>query len=277
MKKIYFIGAFLVTTMSFGQATNVGLTGNVDGVYINEFHYDNQSTDVGEFVEVAGPAGTDLSVYKIVLYNGNVPAAATAYHTITLTGVIDNEGSGVGAVNFAIPATPGLQNGANDGIALIKTGNNNVQLLSYEGTLTVVGTDTNIPNLASYDIGVAEVPPTGTGTALVGASLEYDEASQTWISISDDTPDTFTQGTLNISQNNISGLKVYPNPAKNTLYVTSDSFEVKEVQLYDVLGKSVLNTKTANNTVNISSLSKGVYVVKITEGGKTATRKIVIE
>lgn len=83
--------------------------------------------------------------------------------------------------------------------------------------------------------------------------------------------------TLSRNSNEIKGLKVYPNPAKNTLYVTSDSFEAKEVQLYDVLGKSVLNTKTVNNTVNISSLSKGVYVVKITEEGKTATRKIVVE
>lgn len=83
--------------------------------------------------------------------------------------------------------------------------------------------------------------------------------------------------TLNVAQNNIDGLKVYPNPAKNTLYITSDSFATKEVELFDVLGKSVLNTKVINNTVNISSLSKGVYVVKITEEGKTATRKIVVE
>src|SRR5690606_35449458 len=30
-------------------------------VFINEIHYDNTGTDAGEFVEVAGPAGTDLA------------------------------------------------------------------------------------------------------------------------------------------------------------------------------------------------------------------------
>ena len=30
-------------------------------VFINEFHYDNDGADAGEFVEVAGPAGTSLN------------------------------------------------------------------------------------------------------------------------------------------------------------------------------------------------------------------------
>src|SRR5574338_37713 len=39
-------------------------------VFINEIHYDNTGTDAGEFIEIAGPAGTDLSGYQLVLYNG---------------------------------------------------------------------------------------------------------------------------------------------------------------------------------------------------------------
>ena len=38
---------------------------------INEIHYDNVGTDANEAIEVEGPAGTDLSGYKLVLYNGN--------------------------------------------------------------------------------------------------------------------------------------------------------------------------------------------------------------
>ena len=40
-------------------------------VFINEFHYDSPGTDVGEFVEVAGPVGQDLTGWSVVLYNGN--------------------------------------------------------------------------------------------------------------------------------------------------------------------------------------------------------------
>ena len=39
-------------------------------VFISEIHYDNVGADAGEAVEVFGPAGTDLTGWSIVLYNG---------------------------------------------------------------------------------------------------------------------------------------------------------------------------------------------------------------
>jgi len=53
--------------------------------FINEIHYDNAGTDTGEAVEIAGPAGTDLSGWSVVLYNG---ANGLSYSTIPLTGPI---------------------------------------------------------------------------------------------------------------------------------------------------------------------------------------------
>ena len=84
----------------------------------------------------------------------------------------------------------------------------------------------------------------------------------------------------NLSRNNfnaISGLNIYPNPAKNFLNITSSSLEAKTVAIYNVLGAQVLTANVTNAPINIASLSKGVYVVKVTEEGKTATRKLVIE
>ena len=86
-----------------------------------------------------------------------------------------------------------------------------------------------------------------------------------------------TSNVLSTKQNSISGLRVYPNPAKNNLFISSDNNEVKQVEIYNVLGKVVLNTKVTNAPINISAISSGVYVVKITEAGKTATRKLVVE
>jgi hypothetical protein len=84
--------------------------------------------------------------------------------------------------------------------------------------------------------------------------------------------------TLGVKQNAIAGLKMYPNPVSNgTLYITSNSNEAKSVAVYDVLGKQVLNSKTSNNTVNVSELKGGSYIVKITEEGKTDTRKLIIQ
>jgi hypothetical protein len=86
-----------------------------------------------------------------------------------------------------------------------------------------------------------------------------------------------TGGTLGNSQNTITGLKMYPNPVSNgTLFIETTANAEKTVIVYDVLGKQVLSTKTSDNAVNVSSLHTGVYIVNITEEGKTATRKLVI-
>lgn len=106
-------------------------------------------------------------------------------------------------------------------------------------------------------------------TYAVGAgfgSVYYDD-----MSVIDNTP-------LSIQQNAISGLKMYPNPVKDgNLYITSNSSEAKTVAVYDILGKRVLESKASNNSVNVSSLKSGLYIIKITEDGKTDARKLIIE
>jgi Secretion system C-terminal sorting domain len=85
-----------------------------------------------------------------------------------------------------------------------------------------------------------------------------------------------TTTTAGVAQNNIDGLTMFPNPLTgNTLNITSNSNGVKSVAIFDMLGKQVTNTTTVNNTVDVANLTAGIYMVKITEEGKTATRKLV--
>jgi len=128
-------------------------------VFINEIHYDNDGADVAEGVEIAGTAGTDLSCYQIILYNGT---NGSSYNTIQLTGIIQDQECGYGTIWFDIS---GIQNGAPDGIALYDTCNTNViQFLSYEGTMSATSGPAN--GQTSSDIGVDEQ------TAMVGQSLQ---------------------------------------------------------------------------------------------------------
>ena len=112
-------------------------------VFINEVHYDNTGTDAGEFIEIAGPAGTNLTGWSIVLYNGT---GGTVYDTRTLAGTIPNQQSGFGTVSVAYPVN-GIQNGAPDGIALVDS-SSVVQFLSYEGSFVAVGGAAN--GMAEY-------------------------------------------------------------------------------------------------------------------------------
>lgn len=83
---------------------------------------------------------------------------------------------------------------------------------------------------------------------------------------------------LNTQNNEIAGLKVYPNPVSNgVLHIESNLNTERTISLFDVLGKQVISTTTSNTAINIATLKSGVYIVKITEAGKTATRKLVVE
>jgi len=87
----------------------------------------------------------------------------------------------------------------------------------------------------------------------------------------------YTPAAASVNQNEISGLKMFPNPVSgNVLNIASDANASKAVVIYDVLGKQVINTVTTNGTVNVSAITAGVYIVTITEEGKTATRKLVV-
>jgi hypothetical protein len=76
----------------------------------------------------------------------------------------------------------------------------------------------------------------------------------------------------------IEGLNFYPNPVSNgKVYITTKSTLTKDITIYDILGKVVLQTSISNKELNVTSLSPGVYVVKIKEGEATATRKLIIK
>ena len=123
----------------------------------SEIHYDNINEDVNERIEVEGPAGTDVTGWSIVLYNGS---GGAAYNTTTLSGVIGNQCGGRGVIAVSFPQD-GIQNGSPDGFALVNAQNEVVEFLSYEGVMTA--TDGPASGALSTDIGVSETSvPYGT-------------------------------------------------------------------------------------------------------------------
>lgn len=158
-------------------------------VFINEIHYDNTGTDAGEFVEIAGPAGTDLTGWSLVLYNG---ANGSSYDTDPLSGIIPDISMGYGFITLNYPVN-GIQNGAPDGIALIDNNNVVIQFLSYEGSFTA----TNGPALGqtSTSIGVLEI-----GNEPIGLSLQLRGTGKVYTDFSWQSPLTATAGDLNTNQ-----------------------------------------------------------------------------
>lgn len=80
------------------------------------------------------------------------------------------------------------------------------------------------------------------------------------------------------SSNGISGLNVYPNPVSTgKVYITSTDESNKEIIIFDILGKKVLQTTISSKELNVSSLTPGVYIIKINTATESATRKLIVK
>lgn len=161
-------------------------------IWMNELHYDNVSTDEGEFIEVVlENAGTyNLADFTVTLYNGN---GGASYDTKTLdqftTGTVEGDFT---ILYYDYPSN-GIQNGESDGVAISYQGTLiDGQFLSYEGTLTA--TDGPAAGFTSTDIGVSEIgAEVGTSLQLSGDGAQYDDF--TW---EESAPET--KGALNNDQ-----------------------------------------------------------------------------
>ncbi len=72
-----------------------------------------------------------------------------------------------------------------------------------------------------------------------------------------------------------SGLKILPNPATNTINISSENTSITSIQIVDMVGKvlfSEANTNTLNKAIDISSYAEGIYFVNV---NNSVTKKII--
>jgi hypothetical protein len=75
----------------------------------------------------------------------------------------------------------------------------------------------------------------------------------------------------------LSQISLYPNPVNNgTLNIVSPTNELKEISVFDLSGRMVLKTKTENNSIDVSQLKTGLYLLNISINGSKKTSKIII-
>ena len=263
MRKITLIFSLLITSLMVSQTS----------VFINEIHYDNTGSDVDEGIEIAGPAGTDLSGWSIEKYNGS---DNESYGNESLSGVIPDQDNGYGTLSFSIS---GLQNGAPDGLALVDDAEHVIQFLSYEGTITAV--DGPADGMTSEDIGVEETSstPVGESLQLTGDGSEYENFAWTG-------PSTASPGQVNANQsfddslgsNTFTDLSfnLYPNPVSNgILNIETSTSGNLDIEFFNMLGQRVLTSKNSKK-INVSNLNAGVYLVKINQGSSSVAKKVII-
>ncbi|MHC4294995.1 MAG: PEP-CTERM sorting domain-containing protein [Planctomycetota bacterium] len=155
---------------------------------LNEFHYDNAGSDVGEFLEVVLTGAANASNVTVTLYTGSTGLQYDTHNVGTSFSSHGTLADGNRYYSLVLPSN-GIQNGSPDGIAVDLSGAV-AEFWSYEGTFTAADGPAN--GLTSVDVGVEEP----LGTTPVGSSLQRINFGNTWVF----TSGSSTLGAINIPE-----------------------------------------------------------------------------
>ena len=148
--------------------------------------------------------------------------------------------------------------GGSAGTFNLKVNGNIVGTIAY-GDQDVVQT-TTIPNINIED----NVSILIDGNSDSGNRVVFDDLS--WTCFSD----------LNVSDYQINDISIFPNPATNNLNIKLSNTNKTEIDIYNILGKRVLNkTIIQSQSISIEHLSSGIYILKITQGNASISKKLI--
>ena len=80
---------------------------------------------------------------------------------------------------------------------------------------------------------------------------------------------------LSSSENTLNKAKIYPIPSDNMIYISSEE-EIKEIKVFDVLGKEIMSFNQNNiENFSIENLKSGVYIIKLFSLESTENHRII--
>ena len=83
---------------------------------------------------------------------------------------------------------------------------------------------------------------------------------------------------LSISDNDSLDMRIYPNPTNGDFVTIQTSVNGdKYVEVFDITGKRLITTTLIADTLDISVLSSGIYLVNVTINGQTKVAKLIIK
>ena len=82
---------------------------------------------------------------------------------------------------------------------------------------------------------------------------------------------------LSTTNNEKLDMRIYPNPVnENFVTIISPVEGLKEIEVYSVTGRKLMDTRTYKSTLNLSSFNSGIYMVKVTINGQSKVSKLVV-
>jgi hypothetical protein len=237
-------------------SNNVNGEGDANGDGVAEFDND-------EFVEIYNTGTVAIDMENYTLEDG------TALRHIFPTGTILNPNSFITVFGGGTPTgIAGLVQVASEGNGLsLNNGGDTITLKDNNGIEVVAVTYGSAGNNQSIGRDPDFTGPfvdhstiAGNGGALFSPNKENDD-----VSLSDNEFATTV-------------FSIYPNPTDSAFVtISSKNNDAMIIQVFDLLGKQIKNEILIDNTLNVSNLKSGIYLVKITQNNTSVTKKLVIK
>lgn len=83
---------------------------------------------------------------------------------------------------------------------------------------------------------------------------------------------------LNIENNDLPNIAIYPNPTENivTFDTNKTNLKVEQIQLLDIFGRISEIEFSSNNSINLKGFESGIYFIRMSlKGGKSILKKII--
>ena len=233
-------------------------------VVINEINY-NSSEDFNpdDWIELYNPKPTAIDISNWLIKDDNdnhvftIPAGTQIEGNDYLV-VVKDESDFI-SVFSDIPyiGELGFGLGRYDSVRLYDSNNNIIDEVNYSS-------DSPWPTCAD-----------GTGNSLELIEVQLDNAiAENWDCINENgSPNAVNSNSLSNSDNNIDNVKIYPNPVKEKLFISGNSLNYS-VEILSLLGQNLIKVNNTN-TVDLSLLNQGIYIIKIENNGITSTFKII--
>tara|TARA_B110000114_G_scaffold118653_1_gene124305 strand:+ start:4583 stop:6301 length:1719 start_codon:yes stop_codon:yes gene_type:complete len=289
-------GTIIITGITEGTDITVSVSDTGDGgvcdlsvdidspgcipLIINEVHYDPASDDItgdangdgardsaeDEFIEFYNDSNASLDISGYTISDGvelrhTFPASTIIPANKML--VVFGGGNPTGSFGSSTvqTASEGELNLSNSGDVITIENTNGDVVLIYSSSDTGINHGSNQSVTRSPDFTGGFVLHTDANAALLfSPGLLIDGNT---LSIN-----TFTNDELSIS----------PNPVKNGIInIKSSISRVKKIELYDITGRIVKQQILNSETLYIQTLNSGVYLLKVSIEGKTATTKLLIQ
>lgn len=83
----------------------------------------------------------------------------------------------------------------------------------------------------------------------------------------------FVASTLSVEDQETNRVTVYPNPSKERLFIASEQATIERITIYDISGHKIIQQRNIDNSIDVSPLALGLYLIEVTsQSGKAVER-----